>query len=152
MNFETHSYNSAKEIISNQVIDYTNSILTATDVSKYKYTTRLRAQLLRELGKRGWSNRVRIHASSRITITSQYEDIGLCLQTGNVSRYYADLLKLQTLFSNQVIRSAIFIVPTKREAKMIGSNIVSYERVIEELAVFYKTIQVPLLIFGIERD
>lgn len=51
---------------------------------------------------------------SDITITSMRDEVGLCLQTGNMARMYADLIKLQTLYLDNAIKSAVIIVRRAR--------------------------------------
>ncbi|MCH7914435.1 MAG: restriction endonuclease [Deltaproteobacteria bacterium] len=107
--------------------------------------------IIDELTHLGWSDRIKVSTKTNITVTSQFGDIGLCLQTGNMGRFYADILKLQTLFREDSIKAGIYVIPTKAEAKNIGSNIAHYDRFVEELNVFAKTITIPLIVFGFER-
>jgi ABC-type siderophore export system fused ATPase/permease subunit len=76
--------------------------------------------------------------------------IGLCLQTGNMARFYADLLKLQLLFSKGRIRQAVYILPTRRSARVIGENMAQFERLVDELEIFAEVISVPMLVIGFE--
>ena len=71
-----------------------------------------------------------------MTITSAKDDIGLCLQTGNMSRMYADLMKLQTMYLNNTIKAAAIIVPSQETAKLLGDNIAQAKRLERELAIF----------------
>ena len=68
--------------------------------------TKIRNQLISLLKAAGWSSEVKLSADSDMTITSAKDDIGLCLQTGNMSRMYADLMKLQTMYLNNTIKAA----------------------------------------------
>jgi len=72
------------------------------------------------------------------------------LQTGNVARVYADLLKLQALFLEGRITAAVLIVPSKELSKTFGNNIASFDRLVSELAVFQAVITVPLFVIGLE--
>ncbi len=110
----------------------------------------LRRAILLSLHRSGWSDEVMVNPRLRITITSIRRDVGLCLQTGNMGRFYADLLKLQCLHSQERIASALYIVPTKEAAKIMGSNVANYERLINELGVFKAIITVPIIVVGIE--
>ena len=47
--------------------------------------------------EKGWADRVRIVASTNLTINYMKNKVGVCFQLGNVARMYADLLKLETL-------------------------------------------------------
>ena len=100
----------------------------------------------------GWSDRVRIKSSCGITISAMKRGIGLCVQTGNMARFYADLMKLQFVFADGLANGAIYVVPTKKAARQLGSNMVNYERVVAEARLFSKIITVPLLVLGFEDE
>lgn len=116
-----------------------------------KVAPKLRKELLARLRKQGWSNAVPIKAKHKITITASHQDVGLCLQTGNVSRMYADLLKLQTAFLSDKITQAIIVVPTRSAARAMGRNLASFDRLVSELGVFRATITVPIIVVGISQ-
>ncbi|MGC6480568.1 MAG: hypothetical protein ACON42_09335 [Flavobacteriaceae bacterium] len=110
----------------------------------------LRESLLPEFRCRGWSAEFLFYPQSKLSVTAIGFDCGLCLQTGNMSRLYADLIKLEYLFTNGVIIGGIYILPTKRAAKAMGSNIANFERLTQELTIFQQVITLPLVVFGIE--
>jgi len=110
----------------------------------------LRKTIERLIQLQGWSGKVKIDKSKGITITSMKESVGLCIQTGNVGRFYADILKLQTLYLNGKIEGGIYILPTKQSAQIMGDNLANYERFIEELDLYKKIITVPLFVIGID--
>ena len=85
-----------------------------------------------------------------MTITSIKNEVGLCLQTGNMARMYADLMKLQTLYLNNAIKAAVIVVPSEPVAKLLGSNIAQAKRLTRELDIFKKAYHVPTLIFALE--
>lgn len=99
----------------------------------------------------GWSDKIYLDWSSKINISSMRERVGLCIQTGNVSRTYADLLKLQALFFKDTIDGGIIIVPVGQTARTIGQNIASYERLYRELSIFDKVVTLPLIVIGFEK-
>lgn len=110
--------------------------------------------ILEALGKLGWSGQVLVGQGTKIAITSMHSDVGLAVQFGNISRIYADLLKLQTLYIEEKISSAIIIVPHRDLLGRLSSsgktdNRCSYDRVIREMPVFAKVITVPTLIYGV---
>lgn len=70
------------------------------------------------------------------------------MQTGNVSRVYADLMKLQTLFVNGRIKAGIIIVATTDCARQYTCNAATYERLVRELEIFSQVITMPLVIVG----
>jgi hypothetical protein len=111
---------------------------------------RIRDQLVAELRQRGWSGEVTVARGSDMSITSMRKGIGLCLQTGNMARMYADLMKLQTLYLNNAISGAIFLLPSQQLALAIGENIAQAARLERELEIFRKVYHVPTLILSLE--
>jgi hypothetical protein len=114
--------------------------------------TALRDQFIGKLMEAGWSGEVSVSPSqSGVTITSMKEDTGLCLQTGgNMSRIYADILKLQALYVDEVISCAAFVLPSAPVAHALGDNLAQADRLIRELAIFKKVITLPLLVYSLE--
>lgn len=110
----------------------------------------MRDELLKGISEAGWSGEVPVSKDSKITVTSTKDDVGLCLQTGNMSRIYADILKLQTMYLNAAIKSAIVIVPSFPVAKQLGSNIANAKRLEGELEIFKLAYSVPTLVFSLE--
>lgn len=110
----------------------------------------IRSQLVAGLREQGWSSEVLVGRNSDMTITSMQGDVGLCIQTGNMARIYADLMKLQTLYLDNAISSAILIVPSQPLALAIGDNLVQASRVERELEIFRKAYHVPTLLFAME--
>lgn len=109
----------------------------------------LRKQITDALKKKGWSSKVKLSASSNISITAMNRRTALCLQTGNMGRFYADLLKLQFLYKKKKIDSAIYILPKKDLALKIGSNIANFERFTAELQIFEDVVTVPIFVIGL---
>jgi hypothetical protein len=112
--------------------------------------TRIRDAIITGFKAFGWSGKFLVAKGSNITITSMHEGVGLCVQTGNVARMYADLIKLQTLYLDNAIRSAAIIVPSKPVARLLGSNLAQANRLERELEIFKKAYNVPTLIFALE--
>ena len=63
---------------------------------------------------------------------------------------YADLIKLQTLYLNNAIKSAVIVVPSAPTAQLLGSNIAQSTRLMRELDIFKKAYHVPTLIYALE--
>ena len=112
-------------------------------------SAQLREAILKEISTKGWSSKVKLSHSSQISITAINGEQALCLQTGNMSRFYADLLKLQYLYQKGNIKSAIYILPTKRVARIMGSNLAHFERLVDELKLFEQVITIPIFVIGI---
>lgn len=149
MRISEYSHRQAATHLSAEVRDGVADAIRSIAWNKNETAKDFREKLLHELAKDGWSNSIRVDARSKINITSIRDKIGLCFQAGNVSRFYADLLKLETLFRKGVIVGGVYVVPLKDWARQIGSNIASFERMVEELGIFEETITLPLIVFGI---
>lgn len=108
----------------------------------------IRKEMKERLSKEGWAGPYRINMDSQITITAFQKEVGLCVQTGNVSRIYADLLKLQTLYNRGKISAGVIIVPLEKTASILSFNMATYERLTRELAIFDRVITMPIAIFG----
>src|ERR1035441_4032426 len=102
-------------------------------------------------GACGWSDEVKLSPDAKITITSCKEDIGLCVQTGNMARFYADLMKLSLLHTQERVYAAIFVLPTQDLAVDWGSNIANYERLCNELPIFSPVLNIPILVIGLKK-
>lgn len=113
-------------------------------------TTTIRDHVKAELAAEGWPYDVKIDQNFDLTVFGVKDDLAFQLQTGNASRAPYDLLKLQHLFAARRIEAAALALPTKLAANRIGSNIASFERIMSELALFDRTITVPILLIGFE--
>ncbi|SOY54127.1 conserved hypothetical protein [Cupriavidus taiwanensis] len=98
----------------------------------------------------GWSGEVQVSKESDMTVTSSKSGVGLCLQTGNVARIYADIIKLQTLYFDNAISCAAIVVPSNEVARLFGKNIAQASRLERELEIFKKTYHVPTLVYALE--
>ena len=120
-------------------------------MSKYEIKN-FKDDLSDRLKSQGWSDKASLSVKSNITITAILKNIGLCTQTGNMARMYADLMKLQALYMDEKIKAAIFVVPTKACANSFGGNVANYDRLLNELVnIFSKVITVPILIIGFDN-
>lgn len=109
------------------------------------------------LGRLGWSGSVNVGRGTKITITSARGDVGMAIQFGNISRIYADFLKLQALYMEEKLSSAIVVVPHKNMLKLLSSsggpdNRCSFERISREMPIFSKVITIPILLYGIYTE
>jgi hypothetical protein len=111
---------------------------------------KIRDAFLTTLKTLGWSGEVQVSKDSDMTITSSKDDVGLCLQTGNVARIYADIIKLQVLYFNNAISSAAIVVPSQEIARAIGKNIAQAKRLERELDIFKKAYHVPTIVYALE--
>ena len=71
---------------------------------------------------------------------------------GNISRVYADLLKLETLFRLGEIERSAMIVPNDSYSAFLGSNHASYSRVLRDLTALDISLSVPLLLYSVSNN
>ncbi|XHS77072.1 hypothetical protein ACFJGW_15255 [Burkholderiaceae bacterium UC74_6] len=112
--------------------------------------TKIRDAFLTTIKTLGWSGEVAVSKDSDMTITSSKDNVGLCLQTGNVARIYADIIKLQVLYFNNAISSAAIVVPSQEVARAIGKNLAQANRLERELEIFKKAYHVPTVVYALE--
>lgn len=152
MNLQTYNHLLGDQAITRELL---SPLIESLENKKFVITkgcsSNLRETIKREIQLQGWSGEIKIDASTNITITSMKVNIGLCIQTGNISRFYADMLKLQTLYIKGKIEAGIYILPTNQAARIIGDNIANFERFIKELDLYKKIITVPIHVIGIDE-
>ncbi len=113
-------------------------------------TNNIREHVKRILISEGWALNAKVDPQADLTVFARKNELALQLQTGNISRYAYDLLKLQHLYAKKAIDAAALAVPTKEAAQVLGSNIAHVERICNELAIFDRVITVPLLVVAFE--
>jgi hypothetical protein len=74
------------------------------------------------------------------------------IQFGNMARWYSDIFKFQTAYSQNMIDMGLSIVPFQKLANRIDSNVAYYERCIKELPSAKLSITLPILMIGINQD
>ncbi len=67
-----------------------------------------------------------------------------------MSRMYADILKLQKLYLDNVISVGTLILPTSPAARALGDNVANADRLKAELPIFRKVIHLPLVLIAFE--
>lgn len=148
-----HAHNRADHLIPLDIYCSVRGALQDMSWNLSDGTQDFRDRLMLDLGRNGWSDPVRVDSMSKISITSVFDKTGLCTQTGNISRVYADLMKLETLYKKKIITGGIYIIPTKRWGKYLkASNMASFERLVDELRVFDATITLPLMVYGVQGE
>lgn len=150
MKTELYSHNKAKTVINSTICAQVLRAVQEVDVEiNEQCRGRVREGILQNLRGLGWSDKFRLHTNSQISLTSSLGENVLCLQTGNMSRFYADLLKLQYVFAKGNATAAFYLIFSKEAAKIVGSNLAHFDRMIRELALFKETITIPILVVGI---
>ncbi|GAA0843675.1 hypothetical protein GCM10008915_45310 [Bifidobacterium pullorum subsp. gallinarum] len=153
MKITLHSHNFGGEAIPEHILQ---PVIQSLSQIRFEFrantATTLRKVILNTLAELGWSDQVKVDKESNITITSMKDSIGLCLQLGNMARFYADLLKLEVLHKKNTADSAIYILPGKEAASKLGSNIAQFDRFTEELNIFKHVITIPIVVISLEGD
>lgn len=151
VNVYSHNYgdNRISETLKKPVL---MSLKNMDIILKKNEAKKIRATILKSLQQQGWSDRVPIEKNSNISITGMNNNIGLCLQLGNMARFYADLLKLELFFEKGNINSAIYILPNKDAATVLGVNMVNFERLTQELDFYRNIIKIPILVIGFSEE
>ena len=150
MKLKTDDHRSGERIVPAYIQD---EIKTAISQSKaLGRATSARSSILNTLrSKHGWSDETALSPDANISIPARKGDVALCVQTGNMGRFYADLLKLEYLFNEGMIKGAVYVLPAKELAKEWGQNIANFERFTNEVKIFAKILHTPLVVFGIQK-
>jgi hypothetical protein len=149
MNLEIYKHNCSESIDTFPAVESTISCIKQLEFQfSLNTASDLRESVLSLLMTKGWSNSVKIAGNTNISITSIRDRTGLCLQTGNMARFYADFLKLEVLYKKNHIDNSIYCVLSKQVALKMGSNLANFDRVTHELQLFSEIITVPMIVLG----
>jgi hypothetical protein len=99
----------------------------------------------------GWAKNYAL-PNSNLTISYFAEEVGVCVQLGNISRLYADLLKLELLYRLGRIRLGVLVVPTDDYAISLGSNYTSLSRASRDIRTLEQALGLPLLLISVDAD
>lgn len=134
-----------------ELFEWITDVFVAPSIEVGKRSTKqIRAHIRDQFDNEGWSNEVGIDPSFDVTVFSMKDDLAFQVQTGNISRAFYDLVKLQFLFTAGKIEAAALAVPSSLAAQRMGSNIASFNRVMNELPLYSRVISVPLLLISFE--
>jgi hypothetical protein len=154
MNFvEGYSHrNGNTEWEKRELDDWITDVFNAPAITVESHATdAIRDHVRGELTQQGWSGEVPIAPHfTAVTVFSLKDDLAIQIQTGNVSRVFYDLLKLQYLFNRNRIEAAALAVPSKTAAQRLGSNIANFERLCGELQLYDRIVTVPILVIAFE--
>lgn len=149
---EAYSHHNGREAWQSRELDeWLTDLFEAPSVSIGSGATMgIRDHLRAELEKDGWAFNVRVDPQADLTVFAKKNELVIQVQTGNISRYVYDLLKIQHLYSKREIEAGALAVPTKEAAQQIGSNIANIDRIWNELRIFDRVITVPLLVIAFD--
>jgi hypothetical protein len=108
----------------------------------------INAAIRKSFLSRGWASSVKLPGSN-LSVSFVRGNAAMCVQLGNMSRMYADLLKLQTMFRSDRCKLALEVVPSLDAATVMGSNHANYDRLRRELKLFALTITCPMLVLEV---
>lgn len=148
----TYSHHNGVDIWQNrELYEWATDIFEAPEIKDGAVPTGIiRDHVKAELEANGWAFNVRIDAAVELSVFARRNDLVFQLQTGNISRYAYDLLKLQHLYTKREVETAILAVPTKAAATKMGSNIANIERIWGELNIFDRIITLPIMLIAFE--
>ena len=151
MKTELYDHRSGLKVVPQDIVSNVQGIVAEINPKLSKNSVGIIKEAVKDrLEKEGWTGEYRLDTASKITISSYLRGIGLCFQTGNVGRIYADLLKLQTLYTKEKIVAGIILVPQSNTAKELGSNMANFERLTRELPIFNQVITMPIVVIGFD--
>lgn len=151
MNFYKYSHCAGEKHVPQSHQKDIETAITGIDIKPAAGSAaKIRDWLLTSLKTLGWSGEIQVSKDSDMTITSSKNRVGLCIQTGNVARIYADIIKLQVLYFDNAITSAAIVVPSQQVARILGKNIAQAKRLERELQIFKKAYHVPTLVYALE--
>jgi hypothetical protein len=144
-------HNGETEWVKRELFEWLTDVFAAPSIDVTKGSTSLiRSHIRNQFDNAGWSGEVRLDAAFDLTIFSMKDDLAFQVQTGNISRAMYDLLKIQYLYSVGKIEACALAIPSSVAAQRIGSNISNFNRVMNELTLFDRTITIPLLLISFE--
>lgn len=74
------------------------------------------------------------------------------VQFGNMGKWYSDIFKFQSAYSDKYAHVGLSIVPMHEMAKLIDSNVAYFERARRELPSAELSITLPILLLGLEYE
>lgn len=74
------------------------------------------------------------------------------VQFGNMARWYSDVFKFQTAYSQGLAQVALSVVPMQELAVRIDSNVAHFERAVREIPSAELSITLPILLVGLSPD
>ncbi len=134
---------------SRDLYEWATDIFAAPNAKVQPRATRtIRAHVMHELETDGWAFGVSVDAEVELKVFARKGDLAFQLQTGNISRYAYDVLKMQHLYQKREIESAVLAVPNRQASRQLGSNIASAERIWGELDVFDRIVTLPIMVIA----
>jgi hypothetical protein len=172
MDFELHSYRFSQEIIEhpNYQVALTEITNVVSECPLFTYpnksSSNRRLDIVQQLFNTFFDRRLacdlgwQYHPSatnipdSGLAADYRKEFNGLRIQAevqfGNMARWYSDIYKFQTAYSQDLIDMGLSIVPCSEIARRMDSNVANYERCIREIPSAKLSITLPILLIGLK--
>jgi hypothetical protein len=158
---ETHSYRLAEELINSKLDLKKEIIAVVRDVNavehihgkknQFKYSERqLNDDFEKGFRQRNWTSNIKVIEDLELKADFRKTRVQVEVQFGNASRFYADVMKFQLSYLQDAIDLGVEILAKHDFAKLINSNIATYERAVREIDRFKFAITLPIWIIGIE--
>jgi hypothetical protein len=149
---EAYSHHNAEaEWQKRELFEWLTDVFAAPSIEIARKTSSvIRAHIRQQFDEEGWTSEVGIDQNFDLTVFSRKDDLAFQVQTGNISRAVYDLVKMQYLFNIKQIEAAALAVPSSSAATKLGSNIASFNRIMNELGLFSRVITVPVLLISFE--
>jgi hypothetical protein len=142
------AFGNSKVMVDSLATDVTKSLVPIPNSATNSRL--MRAFWEERLLEEGWIKGLAV-GTSRLSIGYARDRTGMCIQMGNTSRVYADLLKLETLFRLKAIDQAVLVVPSDEYSATLGTNYANFNRVEQDIQAFSPTITVPILLISIDN-
>jgi hypothetical protein len=149
---ENYNHEKGEDCIKEKgVYEWVTDIFQAPEVTIAKgCTTIVRNHVRSKVIERGWSDEIKVDPLFDVTVFSIGNNIGFQIQTGNITRAFYDLLKLEYLYKRGKIECSVLAVPSLSASKKIGQNIANFTRIMNELSLFKTVITHPLTLISFE--
>lgn len=148
---DTYSHRQGEEVISGLgLLDEVKGFADAPSVVIEPSSARKINQHMKGMfSVHGWAINPKIRPGYDLTINARKGQVGLTVQTGNITRAFYDLMKFQAMYLADQIDAAVLVLPSHEASKILGSNIASFSRVCSELQLFKHIITCPCLIISL---
>jgi hypothetical protein len=146
------SKNFTKEPEHKSFLNKIDQLIVSANFSKYINVKDYKELIESFLVDQGAAKRIKVDIESQMYITAVYKKLGICVQFGNVSRFYADFIKLQHLYNIGIINEGLIITLSKEVHEHFKlSNCTNYERVSKEMHIFKTFINAPIIVMGVKK-
>jgi len=120
------------------------SLSTGFDIDEME---EIRNNIMEVAESRGWISDFKL-PNSNLKITLYKNQVGICVQFGNVARTYCDILKIEQLLKTKIISIGILCVPMEERTKK-SSTYASYEKLCKDIETLSATVSGPIICLGL---